>query len=115
MSTEEMESLEDFRARARAFIQANIPMAGPRPIRGTETDEEELADAARCRELQRMLFDGGLAGIVVPKKYGGQGLTPAHAHILDEEMVGREFPSHYREIIEEYFRRLAAEQERSGR
>jgi hypothetical protein len=24
--------------------------------------------------------------------------------------IGREFPSHYREIIEEYFRRLAAEE-----
>jgi hypothetical protein len=24
--------------------------------------------------------------------------------------VGREFPSHYREVIEEYFRRLAAEE-----
>jgi hypothetical protein len=29
--------------------------------------------------------------------------------------IGREFPSHYREIIEEYFRRLAAEQEKAGR
>jgi hypothetical protein len=24
--------------------------------------------------------------------------------------VGRDFPSHYREVIEEYFRRLAAEE-----
>ena len=24
--------------------------------------------------------------------------------------VGREFPSHYREVIEEYFRRMAAEE-----
>jgi len=24
--------------------------------------------------------------------------------------IGREFPSHYREVIEEYFRRLAAEE-----
>ena len=27
--------------------------------------------------LQRMLFDGGFAGIVFPKEYGGQGLTTA--------------------------------------
>ncbi len=29
--------------------------------------------------------------------------------------IGREFPSHYREIIEEYFRRLAAEKDKAGR
>ena len=29
--------------------------------------------------------------------------------------IGRDFPSHYREVIEEYFRRLAAEQSDGGR
>ena len=56
------------------------------------TDEEELAEVARDRELQRMLFDAGLAGICVPTEYGGQGLTPAHQQVLNEELDGYEYP-----------------------
>ena len=33
-----------------------------------------------------MLFDAGLAGICVPTEYGGQGLTPAHQQVLNEEL-----------------------------
>jgi alkylation response protein AidB-like acyl-CoA dehydrogenase len=36
---------------------------------------------ARDREVQRMLFDAGLAGICFPREYGGQGLTPAHQKV----------------------------------
>ena len=39
-----------------------------------------------------MLFDAGLAGICFPTEYGGQGLTPAHQQVLNEELVGHEFP-----------------------
>ncbi len=60
---------------------------------GQQTDEEELADVERNRALQRLLFEGGLAGIIVPKAYGGQGLTPEHARVLDEEMTGRQYPN----------------------
>lgn len=88
----DVESLEDFRARARAYIEANIPFASGPAVRGGLSDEEELAEVARSRELQRLLFEGGLAGVVVPKEYGGQGLTPEHARVLNEEMAGREFP-----------------------
>jgi alkylation response protein AidB-like acyl-CoA dehydrogenase len=88
----EVESLDAFRARARDYIQKHIPMAQPRQRDGLETDEEELADVARNRALQRLLYDGGLAGIIVPKAYGGQGLTAEHANVLNEEMAGRQYP-----------------------
>src|SRR5947207_2081481 len=39
-----------------------------------------------------MLFDAGLAGICVPREYGGQGLSPAHQQALNEELAGYEFP-----------------------
>jgi alkylation response protein AidB-like acyl-CoA dehydrogenase len=42
--------------------------------------------------LQRKLQDAGLAGIMVPKEYGGQGLTLDHVRVLNEEMAGREYP-----------------------
>jgi alkylation response protein AidB-like acyl-CoA dehydrogenase len=95
----EVESLESFRARARAYIGEHIPVAdgdddggyGYGPTGGL-SDEDELADVARQRELQRRLHAGGLAGIMVPVAYGGQGLTAQHARILDEEMAGRAIP-----------------------
>ena len=93
--TIDVEPLEDFRHRARSFIAENL---GPLPrsafdgLRNTRTDEEELADVERDRQLQRTLFDGGLAGITVPADYGGQGLTPDHQRVLNEEMAGHEYP-----------------------
>ncbi len=88
----EVESLDSFRQRARAYIEENIPLSSAAAIRGQQSDEEELADVAHQRVLQRLLFDGGLAGIIVPVEYGGQGLTPAHSQILNEEMAGRDYP-----------------------
>ncbi len=97
--TAEVEDLETFRQRARAFVRANLKPVDPDSMRGVlrndRNDEEELAAVARDREVQRMLFDAGLAGICFPRAYGGQGLTPAHQQILNEELVGYEHPSHF--------------------
>jgi len=101
MTTElpgDMEDVESFTARARAWLAENMPRAesgggGGGVFGGVRSDEEELSRIARCRELQRMLFDGGLAGICVPKEYGGQGLTPAHQSALNQEIAGYDFPA----------------------
>jgi alkylation response protein AidB-like acyl-CoA dehydrogenase len=93
--TAEMEDLESFRARAREFIRSNLrpfPIEQLRWERFGESEEEELAGIAREREVQRMLFDAGLAGICFPRSYGGQGLTRAHQEVLNDELVGYEFP-----------------------
>lgn len=89
-----VEDLEDFRLRARAFARENLRPVGQMTIsmRTFGNDEEELADIARERQIQRMLFDANLAGVVVPRDYGGQGLTPAHQQALNEELAGYEFP-----------------------
>jgi alkylation response protein AidB-like acyl-CoA dehydrogenase len=89
------EDLGAFRQRARAWIGANL---GPDRIDerrrdGSPTDDDaELAVVRREREIQRMLFDAGLAGICFPRAYGGQGLTPAHQLVLNEELAGYEYP-----------------------
>jgi|HubBroStandDraft_1064217.scaffolds.fasta_scaffold73547_2 alkylation response protein AidB-like acyl-CoA dehydrogenase len=93
--TNEIEDVASFTARARAWLAENMPRQDPNAtdfVHG-HTDEEELARVARCRELQRLLFDGGLAGICVPKEYGGQGLTPAHQSALNLELVGYDYPA----------------------
>ena len=92
----DMESVENFTARARAWVGENLrpedPEAALKLGRGSLTDEDERAAVARDRELQRMLFDAGFAGVCVPKEYGGQGLTPAHQQALREVMSGYEYP-----------------------
>jgi alkylation response protein AidB-like acyl-CoA dehydrogenase len=90
---EGMEDLDSFRERARAFIRGNLRASGPIPLKlDVRSDEEELAGVAHEREIQRMLFDADLAGICVPREYGGQGLTPAHQQVFNEEIAGYEYP-----------------------
>ena len=97
MSADELEAVEAFRARARAWIREHLKPVGPIlvTLRDERTDEEELAAVARDREVQRMLFDAGLAGVCVPREYGGQGLTPAHQRALAEELEGYEYPMRF--------------------
>ncbi len=90
----EDEDLETFRMRAREWVRDNLAEVAPqREVLRNRSDEEELAAVARDRQIQRMLFDAGLAGITVPSDYGGQGLTPAHQRVLNEELDGREYAS----------------------
>jgi alkylation response protein AidB-like acyl-CoA dehydrogenase len=88
-----VEDLDSFRDRLRKWLKENMPPAEARTgVRGQLSDEEELADVQRNRDLQRKLYDGGFAGIIFPKMYGGAGLTPAHQEVMNEEIVGYEFP-----------------------
>ena len=92
----DMESVEEFRQRARAWIEANLgPMQGWDMSQHCESDEEELKAVARDRALQRKIFDGGFAGICFPKEYGGQGLTAEHNRAFNEELAGHEYPSRF--------------------
>src|SRR5262249_46040277 len=90
----DLEPVEEFRLRARTWLAENFPKSDGtrRLLRAAASEEEELADIQRQRDLQRMLYDGGFAGICVPKEYGGQGLTPDHQRALNEESVGYEIP-----------------------
>jgi alkylation response protein AidB-like acyl-CoA dehydrogenase len=89
----EIESVESFRARARAWIRENLAPVGSRPMFGEMSDEQEMAEMQRQRGLQRQLFDAGFAGISVPKEYGGAGLTPAHNDAFSQEITGFDYPS----------------------
>jgi alkylation response protein AidB-like acyl-CoA dehydrogenase len=94
--SEAMESVEDFRLRAREWIKANLGPIQPWDLsQHCESDEEEDRAVARDRALQRKLFDGGFAGICFPREYGGQGLTPEHNRAFNEELVGHEYPSRF--------------------
>jgi alkylation response protein AidB-like acyl-CoA dehydrogenase len=87
------EDVESFRLRARAWLAGGMPRLNP--------DEDGSMGAVfargdaiwpRARELQRMLYDGGFAGICFPREYGGLGLTRAHQQAFNEECAGFEMP-----------------------
>jgi alkylation response protein AidB-like acyl-CoA dehydrogenase len=93
---EPTEDVDDFRARARSWAAANLRPADRRhlevSIKTKRDEEEELAEIASERQLQRRLYDAGFAGVCVPQSYGGQGLTPGHQRALNEAFEGYEFP-----------------------
>src|SRR5439155_2599201 len=70
------ESVEEFAARTRAWLAEHMPRIDPdnRP----EADRGEEAPWLRARELQKMLWNGGFAGICFPREYGGLGLPIAY-------------------------------------
>src|SRR5690348_6250519 len=57
LSTEEIEDLESFRQRARAFIAAELRPIQVSAVKGLRSrpDDEELEAVARDRQVQRML------------------------------------------------------------
>jgi alkylation response protein AidB-like acyl-CoA dehydrogenase len=80
--------LEEYRDRARAWLAERLEPrrlddpAGADPAHWTQERDQ------RERAIQRILFDGGYAGIAWPKEYGGQGLTAAHQQAFDEAARG---------------------------
>jgi alkylation response protein AidB-like acyl-CoA dehydrogenase len=95
--SDDIESVEDFRLRAREWIRATLGQASRESVMDLRAvpAEVELAAVARDRALQRTFHDAGLNGIVVPREYGGQGLTAAHQRALNEELAGYEWPSRF--------------------
>jgi alkylation response protein AidB-like acyl-CoA dehydrogenase len=95
MTIPNIEDLDSFRGRARTFIEKHLDQRTRSiNLRGGQSDEEQLAAVQHDREMQRAFFEAGLAGICFPREYGGQGLTPAHQSVLNEELVGYDHPAH---------------------
>src|SRR3954453_21095244 len=84
------ESVDEFAARARAWLADNNPRL--HPAHPPEADRGEEAPWLRARELQKKLYDGGFAGICFPREYGGLGLPYAYQKALDNETRNYEFP-----------------------
>lgn len=78
-----IESLDDFRERARSFVRTNLP---PRRSSAAQMPMSE------ARALQAVIFDSGFAGIALPSTYGGAGLTLAHQKVWAEEVEDRLVP-----------------------
>lgn len=84
------ESVDDFAARARAWLADNMPLIDPDNLPDVDRGEEE--PWYRARELQKKLYDGGFAGICFPREYGGLGLPYAYQKAFDNESRNYEMP-----------------------
>ena len=73
----------DFRAEARAFLEANAERKEPGKTFAVKYGQEGLVDAAK--PWQRKKFDAGFAGIMWPKEYGGRGGTQLEQVIYNQE------------------------------
>jgi alkylation response protein AidB-like acyl-CoA dehydrogenase len=79
-----------FREQARSWLVAHAtPKGDAEDFSGgffdPSVDNGELF--AKCARWQRVLFDGGWAGISYPKRYGGRGGTPIQELIFQQEMA----------------------------
>ena len=96
--SEDLISVEEFAAKAKAWLPERMPPADPHAGHffftdsSSRTDDDDLARIDKCRDLQRRLFDGGFAGICVPKEYGGQGLPAAYQYAFNRELRGYDYP-----------------------
>ncbi len=74
----------DYRARARAFLDKNVPRReGTNMIyRAAHSDQSFIQQA---KDWQAKKFDAGFAGITWPKEWGGQGGTAIQQVIYDQE------------------------------
>jgi len=86
VAPDDIESVDAFRARLRAWLPDNLP---PIPDGAVERTDERWEHE---RVLQRRLWDGGFAGIRVPRAYGGLGLTAEHTRVFNEETAAYDLP-----------------------
>ncbi|MBV8860780.1 MAG: acyl-CoA dehydrogenase family protein [Mycobacterium sp.] len=84
------ETVDQFRARARAWLSENLPPIDPGSPPAAHRDEERCWQ--RARELQKRLYVGGFAGICFPRAYGGLGLDYEYQRAFDEESLSYEMP-----------------------
>ena len=85
-STDQPEPVEDFRARARAWLAESMPPLGD--------GFNDRSDARREieRDLQARLWRGGFAGVCFPAAYGGLGLSVEHQRAFTEESAPYDMP-----------------------
>jgi alkylation response protein AidB-like acyl-CoA dehydrogenase len=91
-------SMEDFRAELRAWLAPRWDLRDPmsedeRVDTIARVGDDHEGFVTRARDFQQELAAAGFAGVAVPVKYGGQGLTSSHEEILQQELQAFDTPS----------------------
>lgn len=79
-----------YREQIRAWLEEHKSEAPVLSGEGAPTDPDEILAARRA--WQGRLAEGGLAGIVWPKEFGGQGRGPIETVIVSQEMRRAQVP-----------------------
>ena len=79
---------EAFRVELRSWLQTALPKLAPPPPR-----EDWKGRRDRDTAWQRMLFDGGYAGINWPRPYGGRGASLSEQLVFYEEITNAGAPN----------------------
>ena len=83
--------LEAYRLKARAWLQSVAPRFGKDAVKNLPEDEHLAAG----RAYQRAKFEAGFAGIHWDRDLGGQGLSPLHKVIFEQEEMPFGMPTGY--------------------
>jgi alkylation response protein AidB-like acyl-CoA dehydrogenase len=81
------QDIASFRTELRRWLSTSFPKEQGPARTGADRDPD------RHRSLQRLLFDGGFAGLTYPVAYGGHGLTADFQDAFNEEAAGYELPT----------------------
>jgi len=73
----------EYRAKVRAFLDANAEKREPGKLFQAKYGDDNLVPLAK--KWQRKKYDAGFAGITLPKEYGGQGGTQIQQVIYNQE------------------------------
>ncbi|HLE39547.1 MAG TPA: acyl-CoA dehydrogenase family protein [Acidimicrobiia bacterium] len=89
-----MISVDDFRAEARGWLEANVPLRtiedNPAVLFPERADEAGYVE--RSRHWQARVAEAGFTGITWPKAYGGRDLTPIHQIAWTQESARYDLP-----------------------
>jgi alkylation response protein AidB-like acyl-CoA dehydrogenase len=88
----EAPELAEFRVKVRSFLSEHAPKRAARGDDESPAFEATVADLATQKVFQAALADAGLAGLTWPTPWG-QGLTPDHQRVFNEEAAGYELPA----------------------
>ncbi|MEY2425615.1 MAG: hypothetical protein QOI61_1187 [Actinomycetota bacterium] len=86
------DELTEFRHKVRSFLAEHAPKRAARGDDDGAASEATIADLATQRAYQAALADAGLAGLTWPTPWG-QGLTPEHQRVFNEEAAGYVLPT----------------------
>jgi alkylation response protein AidB-like acyl-CoA dehydrogenase len=79
--------LEPFRAEARTWLEANFPSSLRRDATAPADPEAAEAPSADAELWRRRMGEKGWGVPTWPTEYGGGGLSPAEARVLQQEMA----------------------------
>ena len=74
-----------FRAKARAFLDANAERRKPGAVEGYRRGQDAPGAMERAKDFQRRKFDAGFVGIHWPTEWNGQGGTQIQNVIYNQE------------------------------